>query len=37
LNNGFSDHNRLLQDTDFDQLRKTPQFAQLMAEEKIHP
>lgn len=36
FNDGFSDHNRLLQDTSFAQLRKTPQFAQLMAEEKIH-
>lgn len=36
LNDGFEDRNRLLQDTDFAQLRKTPEFAQLMAEEKIH-
>jgi tetratricopeptide (TPR) repeat protein len=35
LNAGFKDRNRLLQDTDFAQLRKTPEFAQLMAEEKI--
>lgn len=36
LNDGFRDRNRLMQDTDFAQLRKTPAFAQLMAEEKIH-
>ena len=35
LDDGFSDHNRLMQDTDFAQLRKTSEFAQLMAEEKI--
>ncbi|MFZ0270902.1 MAG: tetratricopeptide repeat protein [Acidobacteriaceae bacterium] len=36
LNNGFHDRNRLMQDTDFAELRKTPEFAQLMAEEKLH-
>lgn len=36
LNDGFGDRNRLMQDTGFAQLRKTPEFAQLMAEEKIH-
>jgi tetratricopeptide (TPR) repeat protein len=36
LNDGFKDRNRLMQDTDFAQLRKTPEFAQLMAEEKAH-
>jgi tetratricopeptide (TPR) repeat protein len=36
LNDGFHDRNRLMQDTDFTQLRKTPEFAQLMAEENIH-
>jgi len=36
LNDGFDDHTRLLQDSDFAQLRKTAQFAELMAEEKIH-
>ncbi len=36
FNDGFSDHNRLMQDTDFAQLRGTPEFAQLMAEEKVH-
>jgi tetratricopeptide (TPR) repeat protein len=36
LNDGFDDRNRLMQDTDFAQLRKTPEFAQLMAEEKLH-
>jgi tetratricopeptide (TPR) repeat protein len=36
LDAGFKDRNRLLQDTDFAELRKTPEFAQLMAEEKIH-
>jgi tetratricopeptide (TPR) repeat protein len=36
LNDGFKDRNRLMQDTDFAQLRKTPEFAQLMAEEKTH-
>ncbi len=35
LNDGFDDRNRLMQDTDFAQLRKTPEFAQLMAEEKL--
>jgi hypothetical protein len=25
-----------MQDSDFAQLRKTPEFAQLMAEEKLH-
>jgi tetratricopeptide (TPR) repeat protein len=36
LNDGFDDRNRILEDTDFAQLRKTPEFARLMAEEKIH-
>lgn len=36
LDDGFSDRNQLMQDTDFAQLRKTSEFAQLMAEEKIH-
>ena len=36
LNDGFKDRNRILQDTEFAQLRKTPEFAQLMVEEKIH-
>jgi len=36
LNDGFDDRNRIMQDTEFAQLRKTPEFAQLMAEEKIH-
>lgn len=35
LNDGFNDRNRLLQDSNFAQLRKTSEFAQLMAEEKI--
>ncbi len=35
LNDGFDDRNRIMQDTEFAQLRKTPEFAQLMAEEKI--
>ncbi|HEY1757913.1 MAG TPA: tetratricopeptide repeat protein [Bryobacteraceae bacterium] len=35
LNDGFHDRNRLMQDSDFARLRKTPEFAQLMAEEKI--
>jgi tetratricopeptide (TPR) repeat protein len=35
LNDGFHDRNLLMQDSDFAQLRKTPEFAQLMAEEKI--
>ncbi|MFP5226341.1 MAG: tetratricopeptide repeat protein [Acidobacteriota bacterium] len=35
LNDGFRDRNRLMQDTDFAKLRATPEFAQLMAEEKI--
>jgi tetratricopeptide (TPR) repeat protein len=35
LNDGFHDRNRLMGDSDFAQLRKTPEFAQLMAEEKI--
>jgi len=36
FNDGFTDHNRLMADTDFAQLRRTPEFAQLMAEEKAH-
>jgi tetratricopeptide (TPR) repeat protein len=36
LNDGFDDRHRLLGDSDFAQLRKTAEFAQLMAEEKIH-
>jgi tetratricopeptide (TPR) repeat protein len=36
LNDGFRDRNLLMQDSDFAQLRKTPEFAQLMAEEKLH-
>jgi tetratricopeptide (TPR) repeat protein len=36
LNSGFRDRNRIMQDTDFAQLRKTPEFAQLMVEEKIN-
>lgn len=36
FNDGFKDHSRLMQDNDFAQLRATPEFAQLMAEEKIH-
>jgi tetratricopeptide (TPR) repeat protein len=36
LNDGFRDKNLLMQDSEFAQLRKTPEFAQLMAEEKLH-
>jgi len=36
FNDGFSDHSRLMQDTDFAMLRKTPEFAELMAEQKLH-
>jgi tetratricopeptide (TPR) repeat protein len=36
LNDGFEDRNRLMQDSDFAKLRTTPEFAQLMAEEKLH-
>jgi tetratricopeptide (TPR) repeat protein len=36
LNDGFHDRNLLMQDSDLAQLRKTPEFALLMAEEKIH-
>ena len=36
LDDGFHDRNQLMQDTDFAKLRATPEFAQLMAEEKIH-
>ena len=36
LNDGFHDKNLLMQDSDLAQLRKTPEFAQLMAEEKLH-
>jgi tetratricopeptide (TPR) repeat protein len=35
LDDGFHDRNQLMQDTDFAKLRATPEFAQLMAEEKI--
>lgn len=35
LDDGFRDRNLLMQDTDFAKLRATPEFAQLMAEEKI--
>ncbi|MGB9030130.1 MAG: tetratricopeptide repeat protein [Acidobacteriaceae bacterium] len=35
LDAGFRDRNHILQDTELAQLRKTPEFAQLMAEEKI--
>ena len=31
---GFHDHNRLMQDADFAQLRKTADFAHLMASQK---
>lgn len=33
---GFHDRNRLMQDAVFTQLRKTADFAQLMAEQKLH-
>jgi tetratricopeptide (TPR) repeat protein len=36
LNNGFHDRNRIMQDSEFAKLRKTPEFAQLMVEEKLH-
>jgi len=36
LNDGFHDTNRLMQDSDFAKLRTTAQFAQLMAEQKMH-
>lgn len=36
LDEGFGDRSRIMQDSDFAQLRKTSQFAQLMAEEKLH-
>jgi tetratricopeptide (TPR) repeat protein len=36
LDDGFRDRNRLMGDTEFAKLRTTPEFAQLMAEEKIH-
>ena len=35
LNDGFSDRNLIMQDSELAQLRKTPEFAQLMAEEKL--
>lgn len=36
LDDGFHDRNQLMQDTDFAKLRQTSEFAQLMAEEKMH-
>ncbi len=36
FNEGFHDRNRLMQDAVFAQLRKTADFAHLMAEEKLH-
>lgn len=36
LDEGFSDRTRIMQDNGLAQLRKTSQFAQLMAEEKLH-
>lgn len=33
---GFKDRNRLMQDRFFTSLRRTPEFARLMAEEQIH-
>jgi len=36
LNDGFRDRNLLMQDSSLAQLRRTPEFAQLMAEEKMH-
>jgi tetratricopeptide (TPR) repeat protein len=36
FNDGFKDQGRLMQDTDFAHLRQTAEFAQLMAEEKVH-
>ncbi len=37
LDDGFHDTNKLMQDTDFAKLRTTAEFAQLMAEQKLHP
>lgn len=36
LDEGFTDRSLILQDSVFAQLRKTPQFAQLASEEKLH-
>jgi|HubBroStandDraft_1064217.scaffolds.fasta_scaffold155745_1 tetratricopeptide (TPR) repeat protein len=33
---GFADRNKLMQDQEFAKLRQTAQFAQLMAEQKLH-
>lgn len=36
FNEGFNDRNRLMQDSVFTELRKSAEFAQLMAEQKVH-
>jgi hypothetical protein len=36
LDEGFKDRNRLMEDQVFAKLRQTAEFAQLMAEQKLH-